>query len=105
MIEENPTHNFDLYWDHLLPPNFEIPDEPPCYVQQCYVYVDLKVCLGVRCHIYMCRCTAIHNAHLWVLFSLGVSQNKEEYNVTVLDRYDSFITTMYLYYYNTIMNT
>ena len=53
----------------------------------------------------VCRCTAIHNACLWVLFSLGVSWNKEEYNATVSNRYDSFITTMYLYYYNTISYT
>ena len=75
------------------------------------MYVDLKVCLGVRCHIYiyiyvyMCRCTMIHNTHLWVPFSLGISQNKEEYNATVFNRYDSFITTVYLYYYNTISYT
>ena len=34
--------------------NFEIPDEPPCYVWQCYVYMCVKGCLGVRCCI--CRC-------------------------------------------------
>ena len=31
----------------------------------------------------MYRCTAIHNAHLWVPFSLGVSQNEEGYNATI----------------------
>ena len=63
------------------------------------MYVDLKVCLGVRCCIYICvcGCTMIHNACLQVPFSLGISQNKEEYNATVFNRYDSFITTMYLY--------
>ena len=60
---------------------------------------------GKVSHIYMCRHTTIHNAHLQVLFSLGVSQNKEGYNATVFNRYDSFITTMYLYYYNTISDT
>ena len=39
----------------------------------------------------VCRCTVIHNAHLWVPFSLGISWNKEEYNVTVFNRYDSFL--------------
>ena len=38
----------------------------------------------------------IHNAYLQVLFSLGVSQNKEGYNVTIFNRYDSFITTIYI---------
>ena len=47
----------------------------------------------------------MHNAHLWVPFSSGVSWNKEGYNVTVFDRYDSFITIMYFYYYNTISYT
>ena len=46
---------------------------------------------GKVSHIYMCRCTTIHNAHLWVLFSLGVSQNKEGYNVTVFDKYNSLL--------------
>ena len=53
----------------------------------------------------MSRCTAIHNTHLWVPFSSGISQNKEEYNATVFNRYDSFITTIFLYYYNTISYT
>ena len=44
----------------------------------------------------------IHNAHLQVPFSSGISQNKEEYNATVFNRYDSFITTMY---YSTISYT
>ena len=47
----------------------------------------------------------IHNAHLQVPLSLGISQNNEEYNVTEFNRYDSFITTMYLYYYNTVSYT
>ena len=38
----------------------------------------------------MYLCTVIHNAHLWVLFSLGVSQNKG-YNVTVFNRYNSLL--------------
>ena len=46
----NPTCNSNFYWDLLL--NFEIPDEPPCYVWQCYTCVNLKGCLGVRC----CKC-------------------------------------------------
>ena len=33
---------------------FGIPDEPPCYVWQCYRCVNLKGCLGVRCH--KCKC-------------------------------------------------
>ena len=53
----------------------------------------------------MCRCTVIHSTHLWVLFSLGVSWNKEGYNVTVFNRYKLFITAIYLYYYNTINGT
>ena len=77
----NPTHNSNFYWDLLL--NFEIPDQPPCYVWQCYRHVNLKGCLGVRCHKCKCRCTTIHNAHLWVLFSSGVSRNKEGINVTI----------------------
>ena len=68
-----------------------------------------KCILGLsRCkvsHICMCRYTAIHNACLQVLFSFGVSWNKEGYNATVFNRYDSFITTIYLYYYNTISYT
>ena len=46
---------------------------------------------GKVLHIYICRCTAIHNACLWVLFSLGVSQNKEGYNATVFNRYNSLL--------------
>ena len=62
---------------------------------------------GKVLHIYICvcRCTTIHNAHLPVLFSLGVSWNEEGYNATAFNRYDSFITTIYLYYYNTISYT
>ena len=33
----------------------------------------------------------MHNAQLWILFSSGVSQNKEGYNVTVFNRYDSLL--------------
>ena len=33
----------------------------------------------------------IHNTCLWVLFSLGVSQNKEGYNATVFNRYNSLL--------------
>ena len=44
--------------------------------------MNLKVCLGVRCHKCKCRCTVIHNACLQVLLSSGVSQNNG-YNVTV----------------------
>ena len=33
----------------------------------------------------------IHNAHLWVPFSLGVSWNKEGYNATVFNRYNSLL--------------
>ena len=33
----------------------------------------------------------IHNTHLQVLFSSGVSQNKEGYNVTVFNRYHSLL--------------
>ena len=33
----------------------------------------------------------IHNAHLWILFSLGVSGNKEGYNATVFDGYNSLL--------------
>ena len=46
---------------------------------------------GKVSHICMCRCTAIHNAHLQVLFSLGVSQNEEGYNATVFDKYSSLL--------------
>ena len=68
---------------------------------------ESKGCLGVRCHIYIytCMCTTINNAHLQVLFSSGVSWNKEVYNMTVFNRYDSFITTLYLYFYNTLSYT
>ena len=38
----------------------------------------------------------IHNAHLWVLLSLGVSQNKEGYNATVFNGYDSLLQYFYL---------
>ena len=48
-------------------------------------------CLGVGCHKCKCRCTTIHNACLWVLFSLGVSWNKEGINVTVFTRYNSLL--------------
>ena len=44
----------------------------------------------------MYKCTVIHNAHLQVLFSLGVSQNEEGYDVTVFTSYNSFITAAYL---------
>ena len=37
----------------------------------------LELSRGKVSHICMCRCTMIHNTHLWVLFSLGVSWNKE----------------------------
>ena len=46
---------------------------------------------GKMLHTYMCGCTMIHNACLWVLFSLGVSQNKEGYNVTVFNKYNSLL--------------
>ena len=85
----NPACNSNFYWDLLL--NFEILDEPPCYVWLCYRCVNLKGCLGVRCHKCKCRCTAIHNAHLWVLFCSGVSQNKEGINATVFTRYNSLL--------------
>ena len=62
-----------------------------CYVWQCYRHVNLKGCLGVRCCKCKCGCTTIHNAHLWVLFSLGVSQNKEGINATVFTRYNSLL--------------
>ena len=38
----------------------------------------------------------IHNAHLWVLFSLGVSWNKEGYNSTVFNKCDSLLQLFYL---------
>ena len=85
----NPTHDSNFYWDLLL--NFQIPDEPPCYVWQCYRCVNLKGCLGVRCSKCQCRCTMIQNACLWVLFSLGVSWNKEGINATVFIRYNSLL--------------
>ena len=46
---------------------------------------------GKVLHICRCRCTAIHNTHLWVLFSSGVSQNKEGYNATVFNKYNSLL--------------
>ena len=58
--------------------------------------MNLKVCLGVGCHKCKCRYTAIHNAHLQVLLSLGVSQNKEGYNATVFNRYDSLLLCFHL---------
>ena len=58
--------------------------------------VSLKVCLGVRHCKCKCRCTAIHNTHLRDPFSLGVSQNKERYNVTVFNRYNSLLQHSYL---------
>ena len=82
----NPACDSNFYWDLLL--NFETLDEPPCYVWQCYRLVNLKGCLGVRCCKCKCVCTTIHNARLLVLFSLGVSQNKEGINVTVFTRYN-----------------
>ena len=39
----------------------------------------------------VCVCTEIHNAHLQVLFSSGVSQNKKGYNATVFNRYKSLL--------------
>ena len=47
-------------------------------------------------NIYVDRCPVIHNAHLWVLFSLGVSQNKEGYNATVFNECDSLLQLSYL---------
>ena len=81
----NPAHDSNFYWDLLL--NFEILDEPPCYVQQCYRCVNLKGCLGVRCHKCKCRCTTIHNAcifgfsFLWVLARI----KKESMQLYLLD--------------------
>ena len=46
---------------------------------------------GKVLHVYICRCTMIHNAHLWAPFSLGVSWNKEGYNVNVCERYNSLL--------------
>ena len=46
---------------------------------------------GKVSHIYMCRCTTIHNNHLQVLFSLGVSWNKEAYNAPVFNKYNSLL--------------
>ena len=51
----------------------------------------LELSRGKVSHIHMCRCTAIHNARLWVPFSSGVSQNEEGYNVTVFDKYNSLL--------------
>ena len=49
--------------------------------------------ISIRTHpeLHNSRCTAIHNAHLWVLFSLGVNQNKEGYNATVFNKYNSLL--------------
>ena len=46
---------------------------------------------GKVSHICRCRCTAIHNAHLQVLFSLGVSWNEEGYSATVFNKYNSLL--------------
>ena len=68
------------------------------FLHQCNVMYGSAVCewiLGLSrgkvSHICGCRCTTIHNAHLWVLFSLGVSQNKEGYNATVFDKCNSLL--------------
>ena len=69
--------------------------------------MSLKVCLGVRCCKCKCRCTAIHKAHLWVLLPLGVSQNKEGYNATVFNGYDSllqYFLSLILYYHKLYIN-
>ena len=56
------------------------------------LYVSVSwACLGVRCCIYICGCTVIHNAHFQVLFSLGVSQNEEGYNATVFNKYNCLL--------------
>ena len=55
-------------------------------VSHIYIYI----------YIYVGRCTTIHNASLQVLFSSGVSQNKEGYNVTVFNEYDSLLPLSYL---------
>ena len=50
----------------------------------------------------------IHNARLWVLFSLGVSQNKEGYNVTVYNSYNSLLqlyVSLLLQYHKLYINT
>ena len=50
----------------------------------------------------------IHNACLQVLLSSGVSQNKEGFNVTVFNRYNSFITillSLTLQYHKLYINT
>ena len=64
-----------------------------------YIYIYIYVCV--------CVCVGAPQYTMLIFGSLssGVSQNKEGYNVTVFNRYDSFITTMYLYYYNTISDT
>ena len=51
----------------------------------------LGLSTGKVLHMCRCRCTTIHIAHLQVLFSLGVSWNKEGYNATVFNRYNSLL--------------
>ena len=55
----------------------------------------------------MSRCTTIHKARLWFPFSSGISQNKEEYNVTVFNRCDSYYTyvPLLLQYHKLYINT
>ena len=80
-------------WDLLL--NFEIPDDSPCYVWQCYRCVNLKGCLGVRC--YKCKCigalqytTLIFRfSFLWVLARI-----KKETMHLYLIAITLFITTL-----------
>ena len=67
-------------------------------------YAIMLLCTAVLCvsdfwglsrgkvlHISRCVCTTIHNAHLQVLFSLGVSWNEEGYSATVFDNYNSLL--------------
>ena len=72
--------------------NFEIADEPLCYVWQCYMCIDLKGCLGVRCHI--CRCVGApwYTMLIFGFFSLGVSQYLRRSQCNCIIKYN------YLYY-------
>ena len=91
-----PKAFIDSDSDQEFPPHVPIPED---YCRTCLTEKVRCSCQptsdwsGELC-VY--RCTVIHNTHLWVPFSLGISQNKEAYNATVFNRYNSFITTLLL---------
>ena len=82
--------------------NFEIPDELPCYVWQCWLLCTFLLVLSrgiVSCILLIViyiECTMIHNAHLQVPFLYMNDNMTNRYKVF------TFITTIFFYLYNTI---